>query len=121
MRNHRKYLEKQKVLYNKIGAIPCPALDGELVHFNSHGFKHLIRKNGFMRPESEIRRRFSIIGLGVKIVFGTYSISEYRETKVATKITRFWLLKEKFGKTTIKVVLRKIEEGNIHFFSIMKN
>ena len=108
-------------MYNKIGAIRCPALGGELVYFNSHGFKHLIRKSGLMRSERETRQRFSIVRLGVEIVSNTSVVSEHREMSDGSKITRFWLLKRKFGRVTIKVVLRKISDGRAHFFSVMKN
>ncbi len=74
-----------------------------------------------MRAQAEVKNRFNILMRGVEIISTAKTISEYRETEKGLVIMRFWLLKEKFGTTTIKVVLRQISDGNIHFFSIMKN
>ena len=42
--NYEKIREDTQNFYKQIGAIRCPALNNELVHFTAEGFNHLIYK-----------------------------------------------------------------------------
>ncbi len=50
---YEKSKQKAKNIYTKIGRIPCPALDDEIVAFNSIGLKHLMRKGKDTRPRKD--------------------------------------------------------------------
>lgn len=130
--NYRKEKAKAKKLYNKIGRIPSPALSGDHVAFTSKGFTHLIRKGKNPRPRREQIKRFTLISYAEAIVKNPKAVLVYRthETKyranrygekiLITSTAHFWTFKETIGNRTIKVVIRQLNQGQKHFFSIME-
>ncbi len=121
VRNYSKYIAKHKILYNKIGAIPCQALGDELVHFNSHGFKHLIRKNGVLRPRREQAARLALLRFCKSLIFEKGSLVRFTENYTNSKHTQFWCLIGTIESKKIKIVIRKTGEGKTHFFSVFES
>ena len=119
MFSHKSFLISQKKKYYKIGLILCPALDNEKIYFNNHGFNHLIRKRGKLRSKYEQKRRFSLLTFARDIV-GDKTVSvEYVFNKNKENRTYFYILEKEIDKKIIKIVIRKINNSKLHFFSIM--
>ncbi len=111
--------------------IYCPALETE-IHFCSSGFNHIIYKKGNLeRDRSEQIERFQMLPLAMNIIAKTTMIQEQEEISKLMTIKRY---KKKFIRTRnviyygliaiiekrkIKVILRKIGNGNVKFWSII--
>lgn len=122
-----------KKLYSKIGRIPSPALNGEYVAFTSKGFTHLMRKGRNPRPRNEQISRFALLPYAEAIIKNPQAVIIYRTTEtkywndrygqkvLITSIAHFWTFVEKMDGFTIKIVIRQLNSGQKHFFSIMSN
>ncbi len=105
--------KKYKNLYYALGPFVCPVLNNEKVYFNNHGFNHLIRKRGIKRYSWDSKRRFKLLKY-VKIIIESSDVQiEYRKTK-----QEFWALIKVINKRKIKIVLKRMPGGRIHFYSI---
>lgn len=123
MNNHRKYIKDKKILYNNIGYIICPALGGEKVYFNSHGFTHLLIKLGKWRGFRTQKNRLDLLKYARLII-------EDPKVNITTKAslnklttTTFYCLQKNVGSVNtldIKMILRKIGHGRVHFYSIFE-
>ncbi len=123
---------KAKKAYSKIGRIHSPALNDEYVAFTNKGFTHLIRKGRNPRPRSEQAKRFLLIPYAEQIIKNPKATILYRsnETKyyinrhgqkiLTTSTARFWTFVDIIKDTKIKVVVRQLNQGQKHFFSIME-
>lgn len=118
MTQYSKFIQKQRKIYREIGSIVCPALYNERVYFNNYGFNHLFRKNGNIRPIDDIHRRLNILQEAVYIIQTSPTISEYRISHRKNIPAHFWAIQGKVGNQNIKVILRKIDKGKLHFFSV---
>lgn len=124
--------KEAKKIYSKIGRIPSPALNNECIAFTSKGFTHIIRKGRNPRPRSEQKRRFRLIPYAEKIVKKPNGTIIYRTTETKSWINRhgekvlltstahFWTFVEKINNRSVKVVVRQLNQGQRHFFSIME-
>lgn len=60
--SYEKIREAAHNFYQKLGAIRCPALNNEPVHFTAEGFNHLIYKKGRReRNKNEQIMKFKLI------------------------------------------------------------
>ena len=128
---YQKAKEEAKKIYSEIGGVKCPALGDEYVFFNSFGFNHIIRKGRIPRTRNEQKRRFALLPFVEVIIKNPKAIIIYRKETIKEKINRhgekvlmestahFWAFVEKIEDCNIKVVVRQIEKGNKHFFSVM--
>jgi hypothetical protein len=128
---YNKAKEKAKKIYSNIGTVKCPALGDEYVFFSSFGFNHLVRKGRVPRTKNEQKRRFTLLPYVEKIVKNPKAVIIYRKETIKEKsnrhgekiliesIAHFWALIEKIEDCEIKVVVRQLEGGNKHFFSVM--
>jgi len=119
-----------KKFYKKIGAVLSPALDNQYVFFNNTGFNHLIRKLS-LRSRGEQKRRFLLLPRAESIVKNPKAIILYKkeEKKILIKKKEIKILKESVihywtfvhftDSKRIKVVVRQINNGHKHFYSIM--
>jgi hypothetical protein len=115
-----RLLGDAKSFYFSTGAISCPALNGKRVYFNRRGFQHLIRKGRMYRSLFEITRRCKLIPLAVQTVKTAEKIF-YQETIFSEKTNAtFWTLKKTYvsPNVTVFVIIRKLNDGKIHFFSV---
>jgi len=128
---YEKSKQKAKATYSKIGSIKCPALDDDIVAFNSKGFNHLVRKGRLPRTKREQKRRFVLVKYIEGIVKNPEAVIEFRQNEKKYKINRhgeeilvtsnakFWTLVEKIGDCEVRVVIQQIEQGKKTFLSVM--
>lgn len=124
-------MEKKKAVefYKKIGHVWCPAL-GDHIAFNSIGFRHLIRKNGFPRKQSEQRRRFALLPFAEEILKNPsavilnakqnakHSVDNHGKKQAKNVGAAFWVFSDNRNGESIKIVVRQLDRGQKHFFSI---
>ena len=131
--NYKEIRNNARTYYKSIYNIFCPALKNTIL-FQSAGFKHIIYKShGNIRDKPSQVMRFQLLRHVTYLVKITTTIQEYEET-----IQRFHYYKKKVGKKVlfqkqvyywgiiaiinnnkIKVILRKVGNGNIHFWSVI--
>lgn len=109
---------KFKNKYRKIGKLYCLALNND-VYFNKHGLIHLFVKGRLPRKSEDIVRRIKIFPSVKGIILNVKEIAEYRITKKGLSIGHFWTLKSEINGRLIRVVIRQLNNGRKHFFSIM--
>jgi hypothetical protein len=129
--SYTKAVDKAKRVYKMIGRVKCPALNDEFVAFNNEGLNHIMRKGKNLRPKTEQKRRFALLKYAEPIIINPQAIIEYREEikKVFVKkqgqkilqesIARFWTFSASVDHCKIKIVVRQLNAGQKHFFSIM--
>lgn len=121
--------EELKPFYDRLGSIYCKAIQDN-VQFNRHGWKHLFRhSNGQRRNVADAKFR---LGLLQNIPMVIKRCAAVRKTSTQTqfmggrvvKVTYFEIVhtfsfgsRSKKRSTAIVVVLRKIEDGKIHFWT----
>jgi hypothetical protein len=129
---YEKTKKLAKKIYSKIGRIPCPAFDGELISFTSDGFNHLIRKGRIPRTRNEQKRRFALIPYAEEIIknpqaitFRTteekYNVNRHGKNILVTSTANFWTFHAKIKECNIKLVIRQIHHGQKQFQSIMSD
>jgi hypothetical protein len=116
---YAEFIEKARVEYKKIGSITCPAFYGEQVYFNACGFNHLIRKGRVPRKTSEQIRRIHLIPQAVAIISKGMKACVYRKTMMGQSMGHFWTFKKTYHDTKVQVVIRQMNTGRKHFFSVM--
>lgn len=111
----KEKFKKYKEEYYSIEYVYCPVLDSEKVYFNNYGFNHLVRKMGVKRYLWDSKRRFKIFKYAKIIIESSNIQVEYRMNKY-----EFWALTQIVYRKKIKVILRRINKGKIHFYSIFE-
>ena len=91
-----------------------------------HGFNHLIRKGRVGRSLREQKRRISLVHKAPEILMSSREFSEYSEEKRLSdsgriSLARFWaFVIDDYGNAiSIIVIVRQMNNGRRHFFSIM--
>ena len=114
----REEIKKYKEEYYQIGQIICPSLNNATIFINSYGFKHLIRKGRIPRSRKERQNRLSLI-LYIRSVLENGTLVEIREEyRGNIRMSTFWCIEYSIQTKKIRVILRRIQKGKIHFFSI---
>jgi hypothetical protein len=108
----KKPLDLYKQKYYQIKSIFCVVLK-EKVYFNNYGFNHLIRKRGVKRFFWDIKRRFKLLIFVEEILVSIDVRVDYRKGNI-----KYWAISKTLGKRKLKIVLRKIKRGKLHFYSI---
>ena len=109
--SYRKLRAEAKKFYFSIGAVPCPAFGNELVYFDNRGWRHLIIKGRGYRDIHDQIRRFRML---------TFVSSIVREATVAySSTTTFFYIYGYGNNRRYKIVIRKINNGKLHFLSVM--
>lgn len=117
--------------YKELSPVRCPALD-ELVHFTSDRFHHL-RFDGTRaeRTKAEQLIKLRFLPKAVKIIAKTATIQEFRKELMTigkrgkdgfSKIVevKYWAFVAIISDgCKIKVILRRVGEGQLHFWSVM--
>jgi hypothetical protein len=127
--NNKK--EKARTLYNAQKSIHNPYLKGQVI-FNSDGFHHLQFSARHERNKKEQLLKFSLLPLALPIIKNSGTLQEYRKGLISmgkrskdgltpTKLTEYWGFVAIVGDNRIKirVVVRKVGDGNITFWSVM--
>ncbi len=132
----QKYLklkEKAKQVFQKNSLVYCPFLN-QSITLNSEGFHHLqFTSNRKERNKDEQMLKFSLLPLVIQVIKKSGTIQEYRKELcrvgkkskkdglTLTKMTEYWGFVAIVGDNSIKirVVLRRIGDGKIIFWSVM--
>jgi len=123
--------EKTRELYSKQKNIYNPYLESQIV-FNSDGFHHLQFSARRERNRKEQILKFNLLPLAIKVIKKSGTLQEYREKLIAAgkrakdgfvkmKETQYWGFSAIIGNPQIKirVILRRIGDGNIIFWSVL--
>ena len=113
------FIENAYREYKKILTVSCRALDGLRIHFNKHGFNHLIRKGRFPRSRLEQMRRIKLISAAVEIIRNEPTVFLKKEDDVRGSHAIFWTIRSYMNGKWVRVILRKKNNGSAHFFSVM--
>jgi hypothetical protein len=130
--NHKyeKILKKYRHDYNSWKPIYSEILK-ETIYFNSKGFNHLRFKiNNTARSNKESTYKLRLLPLVRPVIYNFININSYTrriapiggsKNKVLKNI-EYWSIIAVVGKnkSKIKVILRRIGDGKIHFWSVMK-
>jgi len=129
----KKRLEETRQLYNLKKSINNPFLKSEVI-LNSDGFHHLQFSARRERNKEEQLLKFNLLPLAFHVIKNSGTLQEYRKELVMigkkstreglrpTKMVDYWGFIAIMGSSSqikIKVVLRKIGDGNIIFWSVM--
>ena len=105
-------------MYFSIGEVTSSDLNEEII-FNRFGWRHIFQKSFHTRSTHDRIRRFKLLRDAREIIQYGY-IGAFRENTQNGIRGRFWTLcLEKKGHKKLKVVVRQINDGQKHFFSIM--
>jgi len=134
-KNLEKIINKTEKIYKKIGKIYCPYFREE-ISFNDKGIKHLkFKSEGKARERKDQYMRLKNIHIAPLIIKKSSTLQEIHNKKIFVKI-RTNTRKEKILKHAIyygfiaiiedgnfnkrvKIIIRQIEGGNKHFWSII--
>ncbi|OGI77084.1 hypothetical protein A3C57_02680 [Candidatus Nomurabacteria bacterium RIFCSPHIGHO2_02_FULL_33_12] len=129
--NYEKIREDAEKYYISLPDLDCKAVPFK-VSFSSNGFNHLIyRKGRTERDRISQIMRFKLLTKAYELISLTTTFQEYenslKEFKVkkhkekvyVTKQVQYWGLIAIMGDRKIKVILRKIGNGNLHFWSVV--
>ena len=116
---------RAKTLYRKYKKVYSPYFQEDIV-LNSKGLYHLQYSKGRLRDPKEQLFKFRCIELGVEVIIKSSTIQEYREVEIldddnSMQKACFWGMVAIVGSNNLKmrVVLRKVGDGEIHFWSVM--
>ena len=115
-----EFIRKTREKYTETGPMPCPAFGNELIYFKKSYFKHLLRKRGILRSESEQKRKLILFKYALEIIKSTKVIDEYRKGKKINdpEAGQFWALSKIYGNRKVSVIIRQIGSNQKHFFSV---
>jgi len=127
--NQRK--EKAKAIYSTQKSVYNPYFKSEVI-FNSDGFHHLQFSARRERSKKEQLLKFNLLPLSIGVIKTSGTLQEYRKNLITigkkakdglapTKEAEYWGFIAIVGESKIKirVVLRRIGDGNITFWSVM--
>ncbi len=117
---HKKFVDNAKNEYKNIGYVECPAFDNEKIVFSNSGFNHLIRKGGELRPMSvQVERLTLAIKYAPQILRVSSKYTTFlKDTNQNNHIAYFWSFISRHEGLNIRIVVRQLENGPKHFFSI---
>jgi len=116
---YKKKLNGAKKLYFNIGAISCPALNNKIVYFDRSGFRHLLRKGKKHRDVKDQLRRFHLLSYATSIIKKGEQIMDKKIDTSRVPEAYFYRIGLAIEGKMIKVIVRQIGPGKLHFFSIM--
>ena len=130
---YKREKEKADALYRNIGKVRCPYFGTDIV-FNSDGFHHLQFSAERERPKEEQMLKFSLLPAVPPILRNAGTIQEYRHTMEPVGQKRYsdgaremreieyWgivAITKGERPIRIKIILRRVGNGNIIFWSVM--
>lgn len=114
---------KKEILrdYKCVGPLACPALDNELIYFTKDGFNHLIRKGRKLREQYEQHERLALFQYVPSIIESSRMYILHRvhsKNSINKSSAQFWSLENKIQGEVVVVIIRQINSGTKHFFSV---
>ncbi len=113
-------IQKVKDFYKTLTSTKCSAFVEEEVYFNRHGLNHLIAKQRKYRTPEEIERRYKLLAHVASVIKKAKKVVKEEKRIKGMSIAYFWTLRERVGNTTLRVILRRLNDGPLHFFSVME-
>ena len=127
--DHQK--DAAQALYASTKPVFSPAL-GEMVSFTAEGFNHILYKGGRSARErgSQIMR-FRLLARAIRLIGHANTFQEFEEAareyevkvrkrrQLKTRLVRYCGIIAIFEERKIKVILRRIGNGKLHFWSIV--
>jgi len=114
------FIEQQKKLYKSLGSCLCNVLDKE-VSFTADGLNHILYYKRRPRNYNEKYYRAALIVHLVEVIENAKRVKRTVKSDNPKVVT--WALEHEVstdnGNILVKVILRRIGGGNIHFFSVM--
>jgi len=117
-RRYSRFLNEARAFYKKLTHVRCPVLKNEIVHFDDAGFRHLIVKtNGKKRPIADRIRRFKLLKFVVPIIINA---TEFENRTIQTREASidFWAFQQREVDIQITVIVRQVNNGRKHFYSV---
>jgi len=123
MTNYKETKQQAHKFFQQNKKVPCPALNGEIVVFNSRGLSHLFYKGSrkvSKRPSKETKVRILLLPRALKVI---QKATFYQEASSYTdknkKIYYYYAFEAVVDEKRIKVIVRQIGKGNKHFWSVI--
>ena len=130
---YRELLNSRRVEYKGYVPTYCIAIRA-YVFFNADGFNHLrFRTDGSPRKQDEQMYKLGLLPLVISVIKSATSVEKYqrrmspvgRKKENGVRIMKeieYWAIIAIVGRQNVKlkVVLRRIGTGKIHFWSVMK-
>ena len=127
-----KRREKARQIYDSQRRIYNPFFKQEII-LNSDGFHHLQHSVRTERNRNEQLLKFTLLPLGLHILRTATTLQEYRkflspdneaalkDGSIKMKMIEWWGFIAIFVEQEIKIktIVRKVGDGNIHFWSVM--
>ena len=130
-KSYKEIRENAKKYFNELPIIKCSAVS-EDINFSIEGFNHVIYKKGNVeRNRVQQMIRFQLFPSMVKLISLTTTYQEYEEINKEfsvrrygrrikkKKLVRYWGIIAIIDEQKIKVILRKIGNGQTCFWSII--
>lgn len=127
-----KLRESSNNFYKKIGAIRCPALNNEFVHFTAEGFNHLMYKGARReRSKNDQVTKFKLLPNAKMIIGISTTYQEYDESLITIRKKKFKKIVEEsatakywgfvaiLNNFRVKVVVTQIGNGQKQFLSVI--
>ncbi len=115
--NFHKLVEQKRSWYKSVEKIFCPILNEDVI-FNAKGFYHLrCDGTGTMRTENEQRRRLRFLEFSIFIIKNSLIVSDYQIRVSKGKNVEYWQLRGTIKDLRIVLILRRIGDGAIAFYS----
>jgi hypothetical protein len=123
--------ERAEKIYFAKKDISCPYFQSKVI-LTSEGFHHLRYSSNRERNKKEQILKFNLLPLALRIIANSGTIQEYRKLPIPvgkkskdglrkTKEVEYWGLVAIVSETKIKikVILKRVGDGNIVFWSVM--
>lgn len=125
--------KKRRKEYKLFNRVYCPCLS-QYINFNSDGFNHLrFKVDGTPRNPKEQMYKMGLLPLVIPVIKNATQVQDYRKMmapigrkkidgKKNLKEVKYWSLIAVVGrrKAKVKVIIRKIGTGKLHFWSVCK-
>ncbi|MFA6404691.1 MAG: hypothetical protein WCW03_01705 [Candidatus Paceibacterota bacterium] len=109
--NIRKY-------YYSIGSVFSPALK-QIVIFNHYGLRHLFGNRNGVRSKKEILHRYNLLKYTEIILSNVKEISGTRKLMGRKSIMEFFSIERYIDDKKVRLIIRRLNKGVLHFYSIM--
>ena len=116
-----KLKEKAKEKYKNTEKIMSPFFN-DYIYLTGDGFHHLsYAKNRTSRKLEEKILKFIALDYVYELLEKSATIQEYREITINEKVIKYFgmIAIDKNLKRKTRVIIRKVGNGNIHFWSVM--
>jgi len=123
--------EIARKFYFSVKFVRCPALENQVINFTSEGLNHLFYKNTRPRSDHDQFMRLKVLDLAKKMLEITTTIQEKEEIiqdfdvkinkkkKKVSKSVRYYGFIAILENKKIKVIVRKIGDGQLHYWSVI--